>query len=91
MARQQRIVIYRGNVQGVGFRFTTRRIAESYDVTGYVRNLPDGGVEVLVEGDSEQIDPFLSDLAERFSDFIRSRTQQTAPHSGAFKSFVVRP
>lgn len=91
MAQQQRIVIFRGNVQGVGFRFTACRIAESYDVTGYVRNLPDGGVEVLVEGDIAQIDSFLADLAQRFSGFIRSQTQQIAPYSGAFTSFVVRP
>lgn len=90
MALQQRIVTYRGNVQGVGFRFTACRAARNYDVTGYVRNQPDGSVEVLVEGDSGQIDPFLEDLTHRFCEFIRSQTQQIAPYSGGFDSFVVR-
>jgi acylphosphatase len=90
MAQQQRIVIYRGNVQGVGFRFTACRAARGYDVTGYVRNLSDGSVEVLVEGDSEQIDLFLADLSQRFHGFIRSQAQQIAPHSGAFETFGVR-
>jgi acylphosphatase len=90
MALQQRIVTYRGNVQGVGFRFTACRAARNYDVTGYVRNLPDGSVEVLVEGDSDQIDPFLADLTHRFSEFIRSQTQQIAPYGGGFETFGVR-
>ena len=90
MAQEQRIVNYRGNVQGVGFRFTACRIAENYDVTGFVRNLPDGGVEVLAEGDVAQIDAFLADLAQRFDGFIRSQTQQTAPYGGSFESFGVR-
>jgi acylphosphatase len=90
MAQQQRIVIYRGNVQGVGFRFTACRAARSYDVTGYVRNLPDGSVEVMVEGDSDQIDPFLADLSQRFSGFVRTQTQQIAPYSGSFETFGVR-
>lgn len=44
-------VYYEGSVQGVGFRWTTRRIAQGYEVTGWVRNLPDGRVEMQVAGD----------------------------------------
>jgi acylphosphatase len=89
MAPQQRIVLYKGNVQGVGFRYTAIRIAENFDVTGCVRNLPDGDVELVVEGDSGQIDQFLAEISERFQGFIRSQTQQIAPPSGQFKSFTV--
>jgi acylphosphatase len=90
MAKQQRIVTYRGNVQGVGFRYTACRVAGNYDLTGYVRNLPDGGVEILAEGDIAQIDLFLADVTQRFSGFIRTQTQQTAPYGGSFESFGVR-
>ncbi len=51
-----------GVVQGVGFRAYTQRVAESYGLSGWVRNLPDGRVEVLVEGDEEVIFHFLKDL-----------------------------
>ncbi len=51
-----------GLVQGVGFRAFTQRVAESYGLRGWVRNLPDGRVEVLVEGDEEVISHFVKDL-----------------------------
>jgi len=51
-----------GLVQGVGFRAYTQRIAESYGLSGWVRNLPDGRVEVLVEGDEEVLCHFVKDL-----------------------------
>ena len=44
-------VFYRGHVQGVGFRYTAHRLAGGFDVSGHVRNLADGRVEVLAEGD----------------------------------------
>ena len=46
-------VFYEGHVQGVGFRFTVRHIAKGFDVTGWVRNLPDGRVELQATGDEE--------------------------------------
>ncbi|MCP9496835.1 MAG: acylphosphatase [Pyrinomonadaceae bacterium MAG19_C2-C3] len=52
-----------GLVQGVGFRFFTQRIAARHQVTGYVRNLPDGRVEALAEGAPQNIEAFKSDLA----------------------------
>ena len=48
--RRQREVYYAGNVQGVGFRYTARCAAAGLDVTGFVRNLPDGRVHLVVEG-----------------------------------------
>jgi len=89
MAQQQRIVHFKGNVQGVGFRFTTVRIAERYDVAGYVRNLPDGRVEVLAEGDSEEIDSFFSDVAARMGHYIRDRNEQRAEPTGRYSGFHV--
>ena len=55
MALEQRIVNFFGTVQGVGFRYTTCRTARRYEVTGTVRNLPDGRVECVVEGEATEI------------------------------------
>jgi len=44
-------VIYKGMVQGVGFRFTAEALARRFDVTGYAKNLTDGNVEVVAEGE----------------------------------------
>ena len=52
-------VYYAGRVQGVGFRYTVRSLAARFDVTGFVRNLPDGRVHLVVEGDAGEIDAFL--------------------------------
>ena len=80
---------FAGTVQGVGFRYTTVHVANRHDVTGTVRNLPDGRVECVVEGDAAEIDAFLADLSQAMSGYIRRTTQQTAPHSGRFANFSV--
>ena len=57
-------IFYEGRVQGVGFRWTTRKIAQGYDVTGEVRNLPDGRVELKTTGDRDEVEAFLKDIRE---------------------------
>lgn len=57
-------VHYEGRVQGVGFRYTARRVAAGFDVAGYVRNLPDGRVELVASGDGEEVDGFLEAVRE---------------------------
>jgi acylphosphatase len=52
-------VFYEGRVQGVGFRYSARRVAAGFDVAGYVRNLPDGRVELVASGDPDEVDGFL--------------------------------
>ncbi len=52
-----------GEVQGVGFRFFTQRVAARHQVVGYVRNLPDGRVEILAEGSPEGVEGFKHDIA----------------------------
>lgn len=52
-----------GEVQGVGYRYFAQRVAARHQVVGYVRNLPDGRVEVLAEGSRDSIDGFRNDLA----------------------------
>ena len=90
MVQEQRTVLYAGRVQGVGFRYTACRAAGRYDVTGYVRNLPDGSVECVAEGESSEIGAFLADLEQAMSGYIRGRSGHTAPFSGGFANFSVR-
>ena len=87
---QRRVVHFSGNVQGVGFRFTAIRLAGNFDVTGYVRNLPDGRVECVAEGTAEEIDAFLDELAKVMSGYIRQQTQQLGDYTGNFDGFGVR-
>lgn len=60
-------IFFSGQVQGVGFRFTAHRIAMRYGLVGYVRNIPDGRVEVLAQGRGGDIDNFVQDIQETFS------------------------
>lgn len=90
MTKEQRIIYFSGHVQGVGFRYTAIRIAQGYDVTGYVENLSDGRVECVVEGSSSQIDAFLQDLELQMSGHIHNRTCQIAPYTGRFQYFGVQ-
>lgn len=89
MAQQKRAVIFRGTVQGVGFRYTACRVASLYKIAGYVKNLPDGSVECVVEGESSEIQAFLNDLNKKFREYIRDVDEQISPFSGQFQSFDV--
>ncbi|WP_038167435.1 acylphosphatase [Verrucomicrobium sp. BvORR106] len=56
-------VFYSGRVQGVGFRYAVKRIASGFEVTGWVKNLPDGRVELQATSyDEEELDAFLEDI-----------------------------
>lgn len=59
-----RRIVYSGRVQGVGFRYTARRIARRHAISGFVRNLPDGTVELVVDGAGDESSRFLEALAE---------------------------
>jgi acylphosphatase len=63
-------IVFKGMVQGVGFRFTAQRLARKFGVTGWVRNNPDGAVEVIAQAPQERLDLFLTDLREYFKDYI---------------------
>jgi acylphosphatase len=77
-------------VQGVGFRYTTRTIAHRYAVSGCVRNQPDGRVELVVEGESHELDEFLSEVRERFLGNIRDEKADVQPATGEFTGFAIR-
>ena len=81
---------FNGRVQGVGFRYTTQDLARNFEVVGYVRNLPDGRVELVAEGELAEIDKLLNVIAEKMEGFVKSRTDFDSPATGEFKSFGIR-
>ena len=64
MKRHQVTVYYRGRVQGVGFRYTVKSLAPGFEVIGTVRNLTDGRVELIAEGEKSELEAFLKAIRE---------------------------
>lgn len=64
-------IIFEGRVQGVGFRFTAHRIANRHMLTGFVRNLPNGTVEMLAQGPTQDIENCIADLKAAMSGYIK--------------------
>ena len=79
-----------GNVQGVGFRYTTRSVANGFVVTGYVRNLRNGSVELVVEGNATEIDRFLDALREQMGGHIDREEAAEGPAMGTFSGLDIR-
>lgn len=85
----RRRVFYHGRVQGVGFRMTAAAIAGGLKVVGFVRNLPDGTVELEVEGVGDQVERLLESIQSQFGDHLRdTRTAPLSP-SGADEEFRI--
>jgi acylphosphatase len=82
-------VRYSGQVQGVGFRYTAERLAEGYPVSGYVRNLPGGDVELVAEGPAADVEAFLAALAQRMAGYIE-RTSVLDEPVGGHSRFRIR-
>lgn len=86
----RRRVLFRGRVQGVGFRFTTASIARRYPVVGFVRNLADGSVELVAEAKPEVLDQFLADVAAEFAGYIRQQDVSESAGDETFGGFEIR-
>ncbi|HVX09649.1 MAG TPA: acylphosphatase [Pirellulales bacterium] len=88
---ERREIHYRGRVQGVGFRFTTREIAERFEVAGFVENLSDGRVHLVVEGDPAELDRFLAAVAQRLDRYIEEVDDRKQSPDGEFDGlFTIR-
>jgi acylphosphatase len=77
-------VHFAGRVQGVGFRFTTVRLAADHAVAGYVQNQPDGRVRLIAEGQAADLDALLADLRRRMAHYIRDCHIDQSPATGEF-------
>lgn len=89
MPEVTRHIYFSGVVQGVGFRFTARRIAQRYELVGYVRNRPDGRVEMLVQGLSKNITDFLQEIQKAFVGYIRNTKIEGALPETKYNSFEI--
>lgn len=88
---ERRHVFYDGRVQGVGFRYTAYHLARKYPaITGFVRNLADGRVELVAEGPPNDLERFLSDIRAEMAGFIRNEDVMKGPASGNFQRFEIR-
>lgn len=79
-----------GRVQGVGFRVTSRHLAEEYGVAGWVRNEADGAVRLVVEADEKVLNKFLNELRTRLKDFIQDEHSATSADTGRYTGFEIR-
>jgi len=86
-----RQIYYEGRVQGVGFRYTVRSIAKGFDVLGWVKNLPDGRVELQVCGPPDEVREFLDAVREsELNSHIKTVHENSIPPQIDVKGFEIR-
>jgi acylphosphatase len=84
-------VFYEGSVQGVGFRWSVRHVAKGFDVTGWVRNLPDGRVELQVTGEENEVRAFVDRLAQsELHSLIHKQTENKLDKPVTARGFEIR-
>ena len=81
---------FSGSVQGVGFRYTAERAATLLNLTGWVKNLRDGRVEVLCEGKESSLKEFLQKIESVFGVYISDKEIEWSDAAGEFDYFDVR-
>lgn len=88
--RQRMQIFYSGRVQGVGFRYTTKMLAQGYEVTGTVRNLADGRVELVVEGPRQELEAFRKGVQDsELGSFIRNEEMHWSDAKNEFRGFDI--
>ena len=90
MSRGRLQVFFSGHVQGVGFRYTVRALAPGFEIVGKVRNLPDGRVELVAEGATEELQAFLQAVRESgLEPMIQREEVHWGEASGEFRGFEI--
>jgi len=86
-----RRIFYEGRVQGVGFRFGVRQIAEGFAVAGHAANLPDGRVEVVLQGERDEVEAMEKEISQsHLEGFIRRQEKQEVAVESARRGFQIR-
>ena len=83
-------VIYKGRVQGVGFRWQVLTISKNFTCTGYVKNLLDGSVEFLAEGELNEVESFIENIDSKMKGYWTQKSvdkREGIPH---FQDFSIR-
>jgi acylphosphatase len=90
MKRRRMQIFYSGCVQGVGFRYTAKTVATGFEVTGGVRNLPDGRVELIAEGAPEELEAFRGAIrGAGLAGFIRDESVNWADAQNEYRGFEI--
>jgi acylphosphatase len=88
--RRRLTVVYSGHVQGVGFRYTAKTVATGFDITGLVRNLSDGRVQLVAEGAAQELEAFRTALRDAgLAGFIRDEKLDWADATNEFRGFEI--
>jgi acylphosphatase len=81
---------FSGRVQGVGFRYQTLQIAKEFEVSGFVKNLSDGRVQVEAEGAPGEVRDFIAAIHERMTGYVRKLEQTEASRAPQFRGFSIQ-
>ena len=82
-------IVFTGRVQGVGFRFTSLRVANRYGLTGQVRNLPSGGVEMIAQGRDDDIKDCIRDIQESLPGYITETKVEEIGFDSQYNDFKI--
>ena len=89
MSQAAKHILFKGRVQGVGFRFTALRVANRYELTGLVRNLPDGSVEMIAQGLADDITGCVKDIEESFPAHVSETETKEIPVDPRYSDFKI--
>lgn len=81
--------LFSGHVQGVGFRYQTAQLAKEFEVTGSVKNLPDGRVLLLAQGEKNEVEAFINSIKSEMSDYIKKCESNPISDAQPFKGFEI--
>jgi acylphosphatase len=85
-----KMVRFDGMVQGVGFRYIATTLAKRFTVTGYVKNMSGGSVELYAEGPQEDVDEFIEFVRKEMEEYITQMDVTDADPSGEYTRFMVK-
>jgi acylphosphatase len=84
------IVHFTGRVQGVGFRYQSLQVSKEFEVTGYVKNLSDGRVQLEAEGEKAEVDAFIAAIEERMHGHVRKVERSSTRRPAQFQGFSIQ-
>ncbi len=85
----QATIFYSGTVQGIGFRYTVHRLATNLELKGWVKNLADGRVQLVVEGEKPVIEQLCERIKDQFDGYIANEAIDIEEAKGSYKDFQI--